>query len=398
MSAKTELQINFKGVDKTAGVIRGMNASITRFATTAMASLAGVFAFTKVISGTTNLIKRLDEIGDTSSKIGLSAEGYQKLGFAFGQLGLNSEDAGKHISMMKKNIAIKGDIDGNIFERMGMSVQELKNQKPEEQFYTIGKAIANLGNESDRVQSLTEIFGKGGGELAGLMRAGPDAFVEGMKDVSGMISMASEESVNMGGMMADAFKAVGTSMQNDFGQAFLNIMNFGQESFGRIDVAIFSAYQSVKLFASNTLALFQYISDKAAALFYGNALDDVETLEARFEANVAKKIEAVQAFTVGVYAKDKLEESMKNGGAAADVLGSKINKVRDSIRNFGKMELAGTYATIQSKFGGMMPAVGGGMRGEKGNVGGFGVMENLLKKIADNTSDTADQLEGLDEI
>lgn len=399
MSAKTELAINFRGVDKTAGTLNKINSSITGFATKAAASLAGIFAFRAVMGGASNLIKGLHGIGDASRKVGMDTESFQRFGAALGQVGLQAEDAGTYLMFMKKNIGIKSDMANNIFERMGMDIAALKAQNPTEQFASITKSIASMGNETDRVQALTEIFGRKGGDLAPLLRAGPEAFAQSLQAVMGMVPVASQQAVDMASNMDDALGSVAVAMKSDFAAAFLGIANSGQESFGRVDVAIFAMYQKAKLFIQNTVSLFGFLKDHVDAVFTDKTFADITPLADRMVDNIEGVNKAIADYKHGVLAKDILAQQLKDQTSAGEGLRNKLNQVKQAVSQLGKMGLSGTYEMIKTQFGGRLPQVGG-IQQPQGVVGKDGANKQLisvLTKIEKNTSMTADSLDDLEE-
>jgi hypothetical protein len=397
MSAKTDLRINFLGVDMTAGTIRKIGAGLKKMAMVSAAAVAAAGA------ATFGLVKNLHQIGDTARKAGVDAETYQRLGFALGQVGLTAEDAGTYLMFMKKNIGMKSDMSGNIFERMGVDVAALKQLNPEQQFFEISKSIARLGNETDRTQALTEIFGRKGAGLGPLLRAGPKEFEKGLRDVMGMIAVTSTDAVNMASDMDDAFAGVGTDMKASFADAFLAIANSGKESFGRVDVAIFALYQKSKLFVMNVIDLFGWLKDATKAIFTETTFADMESLTDRYVKNIEQVDKAVQDYKAGIESKDNLAQQLKNAAGAGDGLRAKVLGAKRAIESLAQIGLSGTYEMIKAQYGRLAPAVGG----VRGGIGGMGAaannplmnkMVNALNIIADNTGDTADGIGDLEEI
>jgi hypothetical protein len=404
MSAKTELRIDFRGVDKTAGVLRGIKSSIGSFAMSAGAALAGAFAVSKIIGGARELISSLDDVGDKAQQIGMSAENFQRLGFAFEQAGLSAEAAGNSMSFMKKNIAMKGDDKQSIFKRMSMDAKALAAMAPEQQFVTIGKQIASMGSETDRTTALLEVFGKSGGDLAPMFRQGPKAFEEGLAGVMGMVDVASNKNVEMAGRMNDAFAAVSMQMKADFASAFFGIATDGEGAFGRIDVAIFSAYSKTKLFVKNTMSLFGFLKDGIEAIFTDKTFADMESLSDRFLKNIEASNKEIEKYKEGVTAKDRLAANFGAATDGANKLKQKIVEVKDSIMNFGKFDLTNSYAAIQARYGTLMPEVAGSrLRNNMADMGmvkgggGFDKMAMYGKETAANTEKMVNILEDLEE-
>jgi len=85
--------------------------------------------------------------------------------------GLAAEDFGGVINKMQK--ALGSDEGRKAIAALGLSFQDLKNETPDVQFVSIGKAIAKISDPAGRAQAAMELFGKSGGKLLALF-ADPD--------------------------------------------------------------------------------------------------------------------------------------------------------------------------------------------------------------------------------
>ena len=138
---------------KSVGVIGGSIAA------------AGAAIRAPILAATAAFTQYGSEVGDIAQRTGLSTEAVDRLGFAARQSGSSIADVETGVKKMEKNLADAAG--GNkqaaeSFRDLGLSVSELKNLKPEEQFAAIARKIAALPNPIDRTQKAMDIFGKSG--------------------------------------------------------------------------------------------------------------------------------------------------------------------------------------------------------------------------------------------
>ena len=116
-----------------------------------------------------------DEIHKMSLRTGISAIALSELKHAAEISGASLGDVEKGIKKMSKSMV---DADGGLatylrsFERIGISMEQLKGLKPEEQMLLIGEAIAGLASESEKAATAQEIFGRAGTTLLPLFKEG----------------------------------------------------------------------------------------------------------------------------------------------------------------------------------------------------------------------------------
>ena len=348
MSVATRLSVHFKGVDKTAGTTKKMESRFKGMATRVAASFAGMFATRMLFSKVKETIQEVHKISDEARQLGVSASFAQKLGNAFGQVGLSAEIANKSIDFMRRNLATKSDMANNIFEQMGLSAQKLKSMGTEEMFVEIGREIAKLPNEIDKVKAAYEIFGRSGAKLVPLFRQGPEAFEESLQDVMNMMPVVKDSVVRNLSDLDDTFAAMKQTIFVDFASALGGAAAVGEESFGRVDVAVFKSFLKVREFAKNFVATLAWIKDSAAATFtddtFAEAFDRVLD---RFQDNAKESQNLLENFEKGVIAKDKLAGLFEGANNGAAELKKNITAIKQSL---GSLTLSGSYAAIQAQF------------------------------------------------
>lgn len=425
MSAKTELRLNIRGIDQTAGAIRSVLGGFNSMAMKAGAMIGGIFAAHKLMEGGKAIFESMHEISAGAMKAGLSAAAFQDLGDVFKLVGADSAAMVKTFQMMQKNLS-GGKVEA--IEKLGLDVQALKQMRPDEAFKTIGQAISALPTESDRAAAAMMVFGRSSGRLLPLFRQGPETFKEGLTAIADMLPNFSGESLEFAKTVDLGFKAIGQTLKVDLVDAFMTFMDAGSTSAENVGIKMFECYARIKegfLIVGEVVkgvftALYNWakpvidwLVKKFSLLFdkiktFANdvilVIGDVSGYDVKggidkIKEDTEKSIAAFKnSFQKGMEFKHKISTPIDAMNESVDRLKIKLAEVKTAVSDFGKMGLAGTYAAIQSQYGGLMPAVAG-TRGKdpfSDRNGGQALLEKLyqeMKKVAKNTETTADNLE-----
>jgi hypothetical protein len=130
---------------------------------TAMVGLGSVIA---------NQAHAIDDLGDTANKLGVSFQGFQSLSYAARLADVDISTLQTSFSRMSAiiNKASQGnEAAAASLSRIGLSVQDLINLAPDQQFQKIAEAINSIGNATEQRGSVLEIFGRGGLENINLL-------------------------------------------------------------------------------------------------------------------------------------------------------------------------------------------------------------------------------------
>ncbi len=103
------------------------------------------------------------ELSDVTANTGFATEEFQVFRGALIDAGGASKSMEKAIVIMQKAV-VQGS-EGlttyvRAFERIGLNVDDLRKMRPEEQFQTIGKAIAGATDQQGALTAAIEIFGQ----------------------------------------------------------------------------------------------------------------------------------------------------------------------------------------------------------------------------------------------
>ena len=139
--------------------------------------VAGAFSIGAVVNLARETIAFGGQISDLSERYGVSTDMVQKLKFAAEQSGSSVE------SMLggfkKMNLAMVEASEGNVdkqdaFQRMGVSMDDLKSKSPEEVFRMIARAAKDMPHTPQLFADIKDVLGKSGDELLPAFKAGLD--------------------------------------------------------------------------------------------------------------------------------------------------------------------------------------------------------------------------------
>jgi hypothetical protein len=104
----------------------------------------------------------------------------------------------------------------NSFNKLGLSLSDLQKLKPEDQFKTILKALAEVESQTERTQIATDLFGRSGADLLPVLADGADGLENMMKkglELSGWTTDGARQADELG----DKWTDVKTSMEKVWG-------------------------------------------------------------------------------------------------------------------------------------------------------------------------------------
>lgn len=151
--------------------------------TTAFAGIVGVATFTNQVA---KAIEFGDEIGKLSVKLGTSAQATSELVAIAKKFDI--EIGAVTVGLRKMQVGISEANSGSkamreVFTALGLNVQQLRAQRPEQQFITIAEAISRLGNEADRARAATALFGRAGTDFLPIFERGAEGIRDAAREV-----------------------------------------------------------------------------------------------------------------------------------------------------------------------------------------------------------------------
>lgn len=153
-----------------ASGIGSMAASAIKFGAAAgVAATAGLAYFGK------SAAQRIDEMGKFSDVVGFSTEALGGLNHAANLAGVEQSTLNRALIYMNRNLANAGMgmASANMgFRMLGLNAAELRNMRPEEQFYSIADAISRVQDPTARIGAAMQIFGRGGAGMINMLKNG----------------------------------------------------------------------------------------------------------------------------------------------------------------------------------------------------------------------------------
>jgi hypothetical protein len=154
-------------------------------------------------------IELADSMGKTAEQTGLTIEEISALRFAAEQADV--EFSTLQTSLIKFNRTIAEAKSGNkaakdAFLQLGISMETVRNLKPEDLFTLIAQRVSELGSETDRTKALVDIFSRTGADLGPLFAQGAEGIAkakEAAKELGVVISGEANDKVRKLGDQAD---------------------------------------------------------------------------------------------------------------------------------------------------------------------------------------------------
>lgn len=197
-----------KGVRAIQAKMKALSGSLTTMGTALTAAGGAVLA--PLAAATAAFSAQGDAVEKMAARTGLSAEAISELSFAAGQSGTSIETLEKGIRKMQDTII--GAADGtqsqiDALAALGLSVDDLKNKSPEEQFMLLSSAIGSISDPAERTSRAMDIFGKSGTELLPMFAAGADG-----------IAALREEAKKLGHQLTTEDAAAAAALNDSWGR------------------------------------------------------------------------------------------------------------------------------------------------------------------------------------
>ena len=157
---------------------------------------------------------QIDALGKLSTQTQVSVEAIQAYSLAAAKAGLSSEEFAKSLQRLSVSVGkADGEKDTNPFAKLGLSVEELKAQNPEQLFESVAEALSSIANNQERAAIASEIFGKSGIRLLPLLNDGADGLRRAREEAEKLGGILKDEDVRNVEQMNDAFTEVGAAVQ-----------------------------------------------------------------------------------------------------------------------------------------------------------------------------------------
>lgn len=178
-----------------------------------------------------------DQLVKASDRTGISTDALQQLGFIAEQSGNSLDELTSAISQMQNRLASGDKSAVAAVEELGLSLNDLRDQKPDQQFLILKKSIEGVENESERTRIAMDLFGRTGAAILPTLVADMDK----LTDASFKMSDATVKSLDDFG---DFISRSLTLIKNVIGTSVASVVDglrLMGDSFSRLFDAVFAA-------------------------------------------------------------------------------------------------------------------------------------------------------------
>ena len=175
-----------------------------------------------VVSAAIDFSNYADSFDKMSQRAGMSSETLSELSYAATLSGTSIErveDSFKGLTQKIVEAVNKGGDADALFSSIGLSAQDLAESTPEEQFYKVADAIANISDPTRRAAVAMQVFGESGRELLPLLSGGSAGLNEMRSEARELGATVSTSSAAMGAEFGDAMTRIKTAtngIKNEF--------------------------------------------------------------------------------------------------------------------------------------------------------------------------------------
>ena len=175
-----------------------------------------------VVSAAIDFSNYADSFDKMSQRVGMSSETLSELSYAATLSGTSIErveDSFKGLTQKIVEAVNKGGDADALFSSIGLSAQDLAESTPEEQFYKVADAIANISDPTRRAAVAMQVFGESGHELLPLLSGGSAGLNEMRNEARELGATVSTSSAAMGAEFGDAMTRIKTAtngIKNEF--------------------------------------------------------------------------------------------------------------------------------------------------------------------------------------
>lgn len=166
---RAELKKGASLVDSFASKARGGATAIAKLGVAAGAAAAG---------GLTLIYKQqskvIDSLAKTADALNINIANLQALHHISELNGVSQESMNKNLQRMEMRLgeaARKGGAAADALEAVGVSIEDITEQSPDEQMETLARAIAGVENQSVKASIASDIFGREGLKMLKVLKA-----------------------------------------------------------------------------------------------------------------------------------------------------------------------------------------------------------------------------------
>lgn len=154
--------------DKPQEALASIGKTIASLQTPIGLATAALGGLTAAVGALTSLESRVQRLGNTADKLGVSFQFVQTLEDAAKRSGIGIEAVSAAFGRLQKTL-VSADEDGKkanaTLAKIGVTSEQLQKLSPEEQYRLIGERLQQITNPAERTAAAIALFGKSGASL-----------------------------------------------------------------------------------------------------------------------------------------------------------------------------------------------------------------------------------------
>lgn len=326
-----------KAVNDFQKEIKGASGFVTGLAAALTTGAFGVFV--------ANALHAADETNKMARSLGIATENFQALNLVADEAGVQTENLANLIGKAQKTIvaAAQGG-STKAFDAIGVSIKDIINLRPDEQFEALAVGLSKIENPTTRNALAMQIFGKSGRDVVNMLedfsakveeaREFNDKFNITLNDIDGRkIEEANDTFARLGkavgglgNTIAVQLAPVITGLSNELLNAGVNGQNFSDS-------------------VSSGMKVIGFAVDAARVSFMGldGAIQTIQLLLVELgktALDVIANVTAVPLSIAGIFsdtakeAQQAIADAQKFAGDTSDVIKQRLSNLNSEFANF----------------------------------------------------------------
>jgi hypothetical protein len=230
-----QLRDQIKGVDVAATTAASGGVSKLSTSLSMVGRFLPILSAAGAIAGLTRLasqsVETAGRITDLAQKTGLSTKAIQQMEAVADQTGTSVEAFANATFKLGVNVADGSKKARDAVAELGLQYESLKNQRPEDQFNSVVKALENVDNQQERNRLGVALFGKQFSEIAASIE-------DGYSGIADSASVASDAQIRALDKAGDAWAKFKTDVSATATSALGTIALYAQDTAAAIRVAL----------------------------------------------------------------------------------------------------------------------------------------------------------------
>lgn len=309
------LSANIAGFEGDLGKAFRSASKFAKGATASFAVVGAAFASMSsiVLAGTKQAIDRMDDLQAAAKRVGVSSEALSALGYAAQQANVPMAALESAMSRLAKTAgaAMQGPgKERNVFEQIGISVQELQSLRPEQLLVRIADRVSQFKDGTAKSAFAMELFGRGARNMMPLLvegGAGIEALMERAADLGVVLDDKTTAAADRFNDALNDVKMLQQGLFNDIAKQTMPMLTALADVFVEQGIAARKAGEDSDYFATTLELLLKF------AIGVKSAFEIVGKLLGAFAATVVEVADVVwgklKAF--GSAAKDLMSDPIK---------------------------------------------------------------------------------------